>query len=182
MGEPSGSYRALSERGERGTPPQRLHPAEHVRQDEGGIAMLKGIPSVLPPELLKILMEMGHGDTIVIGDGNFPHAAMAKRLVRCDGNGVPKLLDAVLRLMPLDSYSEYQVGLMEVVPGDPCKPVIWDEYREIINRYEPVNNRIEMIERFAFYERAKEAYAVVTSSELALYANIILRKGVVTEE
>lgn len=144
--------------------------------------MLKGIPSVLPPELLKILMEMGHGDTIVIGDGNFPHAAMAKRLVRCDGNGVPKILDAILRLMPLDSYSEYQVGLMEVVPGDPCKPVIWDEYRKIIGRYEPVNNKIEMIERFDFYERAKEAYAVVSSSETALYANIILRKGVVTEE
>ena len=95
---------------------------------------------------------------------------------------VPKILDAILRLMPLDSYSDYQAGLMEVVPGDPCKPVIWDEYREIICRHEPVINKIEMIERFAFYERAKEAYAVVASSEMALYANIILRKGVVTGE
>lgn len=144
--------------------------------------MLKGIPSVLPPDLLKILMEMGHGDTLVIGDGNFPHASMGQRLVRCDGNGVPELLDAILKLMPLDSYSEYQAGLMQVVPGDPCKPVIWDKYKEIIAKYEPENNRnIEMIERFDFYERAKQAYAVVSSSEMALYANIILKKGVVVE-
>lgn len=143
--------------------------------------MLKGIPSILPPELLKILMEMGHGDTIVIGDGNFPAASMAQRLVRCDGNCVPALLDAILKLMPLDSYSEYQAGLMQVVPGDPCVPVIWDEYREIINRHEPQHNQIEMIERFEFYERARQAYAVVSSSETAIYANIILKKGVVME-
>lgn len=144
--------------------------------------MLKGIPSILPPELLKILMEMGHGDTIVIGDGNFPHAAMGQRVIRCDGNSVPDILDAILQLMPLDSYSEYQAGLMQVVPGDPCKPVIWDTYKSLIAKYEPENNRnIEMIERFAFYDRAKEAYAVVSSSEMALYANIILKKGVVKE-
>lgn len=143
--------------------------------------MLKGIPSVIPPELLKILMEMGHGDSIVIGDGNFPGASMAKRLVRCDGNSVPKILDAILKLMPLDSYSDCQVGLMAVVPGDDVKPVIWDEYKKILAEHEPVNNKIEMIERFDFYERAKEAYAVVTSSETALYANIILKKGVVLE-
>ena len=145
--------------------------------------MLKGIPSVLQPELLKILREMGHGDTIVSGDGNFPGAAMAKRLVRCDGNGTAEVLDAILKLRPLDSYSQYQAGLMEVVPGDNVVPTIWEEYKDIIARYEPAGNRnIEMIERFAFYERAKEAYAVVTSSELALYANILLRKGVVTED
>jgi L-fucose mutarotase len=144
--------------------------------------MLKGIPSVVQPDLLKILMEMGHGDTIVIGDGNFPGAAMARRLVRCDGNGGAQMLNAILRLMPLDSYSDCQVALMEVTPGDPYKPEIWEEYKGIINRHEPVNNKIEMVERFAFYERAKEAYAVVTTSELALYANVILRKGVVTEE
>ena len=143
--------------------------------------MLKGIPSILQPKLLKILMEMGHGDTLVIGDGNFPGAAMAKRLVRCDGNGVPEILDAVLKLFPLDAYSEYQAGLMEVVPGDDVKPVIWDEYRAIIDKYENTNNKIEFIERFKFYECAKEAYAIITSGETALYANIILRKGVVTE-
>lgn len=143
--------------------------------------MLKGIPSILSPELLKILMEMGHGDSIVIGDGNFPGASMAKRLVRCDGNSVPAILDAMLKLMPLDSYSDFQVGLMAVVPGDPVVPTIWDDYKTIINSHEPVNNKIEMIERFDFYERARDAYAVVTSSETAIYANIILKKGVVLE-
>ncbi len=140
--------------------------------------MLKGIPKVLPPELLKILMEMGHGDTIVLGDGNFPGAAMAQRLVRCDGIGTAELLDAVLQLMPLDSYSDYQVQLMAVVPGDDCVPVIWDEYKQILAKHEPVHNKIEMTERFAFYEHAKQAYAVVQSGESALYANVLLRKGV----
>lgn len=144
--------------------------------------MLKNIPSIINPDLLKILMEMGHGDTIVIGDGNFPAASMAQRLVRCDGNGTAEILDAVLKLMPLDPYSEYQAGLMQVVPGDTVKPVIWDEYKKIIAKHEPETTRnIEMIERFEFYEKAKQAYAVVSSSETALYANILLRKGVVTE-
>ena len=143
--------------------------------------MLKGIPKVLPPELLKILMEMGHGDYIVLADGNFPGAALAQRLVRCDGHGVPEILDAVLKLMPLDPYVEKPVALMEVVPGDNVVPVIWDTYREIIKKYEPENNGIDNIERFAFYEKAKKAYAVVMTGESALYANIILQKGVVVE-
>lgn len=141
--------------------------------------MLKGIPSIIPPELLKILMEMGHSDEIVIGDGNFPAAGIAKRLVRCDGHSVPAILDAILKLMPLDTYVDAPVALMEVVPGDPVVPVIWDEYREIIKKYQDV--KIEYVERFAFYDRAKEAYAVVTTGETALYANVILKKGVVIE-
>ena len=140
--------------------------------------MLKGIPSILPPELLKILMEMGHGDTIVIGDGNFPGASMAQRLVRCDGIGASALLDAVLQLMPLDSYAEYQVQLMEVVPGDNYVPEIWENYKQIIGKHEPVHNKIGYTERFAFYDCAKQAYAVVQSGETALYANLLLRKGV----
>ena len=140
--------------------------------------MLKGIPTVLPPELLKILMEMGHGDTIVIADGNFPGASVAKRLVRCDAAGTCAVLDAVLQLMPLDRYVERPAGLMAVAPGDDVKPVIWDEYKTIIQKHEPVHNKIEMIERFAFYERAKQAYAVITTGETALYANVLLQKGV----
>ncbi|HHY83202.1 MAG TPA: L-fucose mutarotase [Clostridiales bacterium] len=143
--------------------------------------MLKGIPSVLSPELLKILMEMGHGDEIVIADGNFPAASIAQRLVRCDGHGVPVLLDAILKLFPLDSYVEHPVILMEVVPGDPVKPVIWDEYRAIVKKHDENAADFEHVERFAFYERAKKAYAVVATGEKALYANIILKKGVVTE-
>ena len=142
--------------------------------------MLKNIPTILSPELLKTLMEMGHGDEIVIGDGNFPAAAYAKRLVRCDGHSVPELLDAILTLFPLDAYVPCPAALMEVVKGDTAPtPVIWDEYRRIIEKHEPVNNQIEYIERFAFYERAKEAYAIIATGESAIYANIILKKGVV---
>lgn len=144
--------------------------------------MLKGIPSILPPELLKVLMEMGHGDEIVISDGNFPGASIARRLVRCDGHNVPELLDAVLKFFPLDPYVTAPVALMQIVPGDKVETPIWDEYRKIIKKYEPVSNSIENIERFAFYERASKAYAVVTTGEKALYANIILKKGVVIEK
>ncbi|NJD03813.1 MAG: fucose isomerase [Ruminiclostridium sp.] len=143
--------------------------------------MLKGIPSVLPPELLKILMEMGHGDELVIGDGNFPAASMAQRLVRCDGHNVPELLDAILKLFPLDTFVEAPVSLMQVVPGKEVETPIWDVYREIVTKYEPLNNKIEEVERFAFYEKAKKAYVIVASGEKALYANIILKKGVVME-
>ncbi len=141
--------------------------------------MLKNIPKILSPEMVKILMEMGHGDEIVIADGNFPSEAIGQRVVRCDGHGVPALLDAIMQLFPLDTYTEKPVMLMEVVPGDPVVPTIWDEYKDIINKYEPENCKIEMIERFAFYERAKTAYAVVATGEEAIYANIILKKGVV---
>ena len=141
--------------------------------------MLKGISPVISPELIKILMEMGHGDEIVLADGNFPAAANARRLVRSDGNGVPELLDAILKLFPLDEYVSQPVALMEVVPGDPYQPVIWDEYRKIVSANEPKFSDFEYVERFAFYERAREAYAIVASSEKALYANMILKKGVV---
>jgi L-fucose mutarotase len=143
--------------------------------------MLKGIPSILPPELLKILMEMGHGDELVISDGNFPAASMAQRLVRCDGHNVPEILDAILKFYPLDQYSEAPVALMQVVPGDTVETPIWDVYKEIVNKHEPKNNKFENVERFAFYDRAKTAYAVVSTGEKALYANIIIKKGVVVE-
>lgn len=141
--------------------------------------MLKNIPKILSPELLKILMEMGHGDEIVIADGNFPAEAVGRRVVRCDGHGVPELLDGIMQLFPLDTYTDKPVMLMEVVPGDPVVPTIWEDYKAVINKYEPENCKIEMIERFAFYERAKTAYAVVATGEGAIYANIILKKGVV---
>ena len=142
--------------------------------------MLKNIPSVLTPELLKILMEMGHGDEIVIADGNFPGASIARNLIRCDGHGVPVILDAVMQLLPLDQYVEQPVALMQVVPGDNVVPTIWDEYKDIINKYDPdgMKNGFDMVERFAFYERAKKAYAVVMTGESDIYANIILKKGV----
>ncbi len=141
--------------------------------------MLKNIPSVLSPELLKILMEMGHGDEIVIGDGNFPAASVAQRLVRLDGHGVPEILDAILQLMPLDTYIEAPVALMNIGEGDELPP-IWETYKNIVTEKEG-DKTIEKIERFAFYDRAKKAYAVVATGETAIYANIILKKGVVKE-
>lgn len=146
--------------------------------------MLKNIPSILSPELLKLLIEMGHGDEIVIADGNFPAASVAletvsQQLIRLDGHGVPEVLKAILQLMPLDGYTDRNVSLMEVVPGDPVKTPIWDEYRQIINATEESEkfDDFEYIERFAFYGRAKKAYAIIATSESAQYANIILKKG-----
>ncbi len=142
--------------------------------------MLKGIPAILSPDLLKVLMEMGHGDELVIADGNFPSASVASRLIRCDGHGVPEILEAVLKFFPLDGYVESPVALMQKVEGDKTGTPIWDVYKSIVGKYEPVHNKIEFIERFAFYEKAKKAYAVIATGEKALYANIIIKKGVVT--
>lgn len=139
--------------------------------------MLKGIPSIMSPELLKILMEMGHGDEIVIGDGNFPAQSMGQRVVRLDGHGVPEVLEAVLALMPLDQYVEKPAALMSTVQGDP-EPPIWDTYAKIIKKHEGKCD-FNMVERFAFYDRAKLAYAVIATGESEIYANIILKKGVI---
>src|SRR5574344_1669111 len=117
--------------------------------------MLKGIPDIISPELLKILDEMGHGDEIVIGDGNFPAASNAKRLVRADGHGVNELLDAILKLFPLDPYVESPLMLMQVTPGDNVDPVIWKDYQKTAARYGDF--KFSEIERFAFYERARDA-------------------------
>ena len=143
--------------------------------------MLKGIPKIISPELIKTLMEMGHGDEIIIADGNFPSAACAQRLIRCDGHNVPELLEAILKFYPLDTYSEDNVSLMSIVPGDKTVPVIWNDYFDIIKSCDTSFKDFTYVERFEFYERAKKAYAVIATSEAALYANIILRKGVVIE-
>jgi L-fucose mutarotase len=144
--------------------------------------MLKNVPPILSPDLMKTLMEMGHGDEIVLADGNFPAASVARRLVRCDGHGVPELLEAVLKFFPLDIYVDQPVALMAVVPGDKTKPTIWDTYRAIVKNSGERFADFDFGERFAFYERAKQAYAVVATSEKALYANVILKKGVLREK
>jgi L-fucose mutarotase len=141
--------------------------------------MLKGISPVISPDLIKVLMEMGHGDELVIADGNFPAASLAQRLVRADGLGCAVLLDAILSIFPLDAYVDKPVALMAVVPGDPYKPVIWDDYRTIVQKHEMSFNDFAYVERFAFYERTRKSYAVLATSEMALYANIILKKGVI---
>lgn len=140
--------------------------------------MLKNIPGVLSPDLLKILMEMGHGDEIVIADGNCASAALAKRLVRLDGHNVVPVLDAILTLMPLDAYVEEPVTLMSLVEGDTQIPAIWDEFKNTIKAHEE-DIGIDFVERFDFYDRMRNAYAVIATGETAIYANIILKKGII---
>lgn len=144
--------------------------------------MLKGIPKILSPELLKVLCEMGHSDRLVIADGNSPSESMGKnaKVIRCDGHGVPELLEAILTVFPLDTYVENPVSLMQVMPGDNVETPIWDEYKEIISKYDERGEKaIGQTERFAFYDDAKTAYAIIATGESALYANIMLQKGVV---
>lgn len=140
--------------------------------------MLKGISKIMSPELLKILYEMGHGDEIVIADGNFPAASNAKRLIRADGIGAAAMLEAVLELLPLDQYDDNNFVLMEKCEGDPADTSIWDEYKVILGKHEP-KAKVSFEERFAYYERAKKAYAIVATGEEKQYANIILKKGCV---
>ena len=144
--------------------------------------MLKGIPKILSPELLKVLCEMGHSDRIVIADGNFPAESMGKGavVIRMDGHGTCEILEAILQVFPLDTYVEHPVNLMQVMPGDPVETPIWERYEEIVKKAdERGKNVIGQIERYSFYEEARKAYAIIATGESALYANIMLQKGVV---
>ena len=140
--------------------------------------MLKGIPKILSPELLKVLCEMGHGDELTIGDGNFPGHTNAKVEIRMDGHNVPEILEAILKVMPLDTYVDHPVMLMAKVPGDTVETPIWDDFARIVEKHQP-GTKIGHIERFQFYDAARKCYAVVSTGETALYANVILQKGVV---
>jgi len=127
---------------------------------------------------------MGHSDRLVIADGNFPAESMGKDaiVIRMDGHGTTEILDAILQVFPLDSYVEHPLNLMEVMPGDPVETPIWENYEKIIAKHDSRGgSAIGQIERFAFYEEAKKAYAIIATGESALYANIMLQKGVVTE-
>ena len=143
--------------------------------------MLKGIPPILSPELLKVLCEMGHSDELTIADGNFPGHTLGKKVIRLDGHGVPEVLDAILQVFPLDTYVEKPVTLMSVVKGDNVKTPIWDTYKEIVSRHDSRGSDcFEEIDRFEFYEKTKNrSTVVIMTGETAIYANIILKKGVV---
>ncbi|XP_067014838.2 fucose mutarotase [Anabrus simplex] len=148
---------------------------------------LKGIPTIISPELLHVLSSMGHGDEIVIADANFPTASVCRagpREVRADGHGGAQLLQAILKLMPLDHH-ETPVTLMAIEPQDAARGVkapIWDVYSSIVAQSEGDTVVFDKIDRFSFYERAKRAYAVVQTGEVALYGNIILKMGVIEEK
>ena len=143
--------------------------------------MLKNISPLLSPDMLKVLCEMGHGDRLVLADANFPSASMGKNAIvlRADGHSATDLLDAILQLFPLDTYVDHPVSLMQVMPGDSVKTPIWDEYKAIVARYDARGGKaFDEVERFAFYEEAKQVYAIIATGEKALYANLILQKGV----
>ncbi len=147
--------------------------------------MLKNIPPIISPELLSVLNEMGHSDRICIGDGNFPGSSIANAegaiLLRADGHGVPELLDAILQLIPLDEYVETPAMIMQVAAQDAGMEIpIIDKYKEIVAKYDDRGaDAFGAYERFEFYEQAKKCYCVIQTGETAVYANIILQKGVV---
>ncbi len=140
--------------------------------------MLKGISPLISPELLEVLARMGHGDEIVLADAHFPGETMGRRVVRADGLRIPDLLDAILPLFELDAYVDDPLVMMAAVEGDTLDPSVEEAYRAAIDRHAPDAPPIARIERFAFYERARAAFAVVMTGETAKYGNIILTKGV----
>jgi len=140
--------------------------------------MLIGISPVIGPELLSVLYRMGHGDEIVLADAHFPGESAGKRVLRADGIQVTSLLDGILPLFALDTYVHSPLIMMEAVPGDMLDPEVENSYRVVVDKHWPKTPPIQRIERFAFYERSREAFAVVMTGETAKYGNIILKKGV----
>ena len=140
--------------------------------------MLKKISTLFSPELLATIYSMGHGDEIVLADAHFPGDTMNENVIRADGLKIDALLDAILPLFALDSYVDDPVVMMQVVEGDEADPTVEASYRAAIDKYAPETPAIALIDRFAFYDRAKSAFAVVMTGETRKYGNIIIKKGV----
>ena len=142
--------------------------------------MLKGVPAIIPPELLKALCEMGHGDEFTIGDANFPARSYSDNIIRMDGHKIPEILDAILELIPLDQYVDHPLTVMEIPPEAGIDKPITDRYAEIATRHDGRDDLLEYVERFSFYDRVKSrSLFVVMSGETEIYANIVIRKGVI---
>ncbi|MDB4491742.1 L-fucose mutarotase [bacterium] len=140
--------------------------------------MLKGISPLISPDLLATLCRMGHGDEILLADAHFPGHSIHPAALRADGVSILPLLDAILPLFALDTYDEAPALMMETVPGDTADPNVAASYQEALKKLAPEAPPIRKLERFAFYERAKQAYAIIVTGDTAKYANIILKKGV----
>jgi L-fucose mutarotase len=140
--------------------------------------MLKGISPLISPELLETLSRMGHGDEIVLADAHFPGESINSKVIRADGLKIPDLLEGILPLFELDSYVDHPLVMMAAVEGDQLDPKVEESYLERIQKTNPNVPPIERIERFAFYERAKKAFAVVMTGETVKYGNILMVKGV----
>ena len=144
--------------------------------------MLKNLDPLLTPDLLQVLRAMGHGDEIVIVDANYPAESAGPQVVRLDGVDATRALDAVLSVMPLDEFVPEACWRMEVVGAPEAEQPIFDEFRSIVAKREGPQFKLASLERFAFYERARECFAVVATGERRLYGNIILKKGIVRPE
>ena len=144
--------------------------------------MLKNVSPLLSPELLYTIAAMGHGDEIVLADGNFPAESMGERVIRADGHSVPAILEAILTLFPLDTFVDSPAAVMQPVEDSANEPPVWSDYRDLMAAAELREIVLERVERFAFYERAREAFAIVATGETALYGNLILKKGVVIHD
>lgn len=140
--------------------------------------MLKGIPEIISPELIKVLMEMGHGDKLVIADGNFPAYRCGEKIIRCDGVAITEILDAILHLFPLDLKVQKPVTLMKI-NADEVQPKVWELYKIIISKNHKVEYEFDYIDRFEFYKKAKESYAIIATTDTSFKGNIILEKGIV---
>ncbi len=140
--------------------------------------MLLGISPLFSPELLAVLYRMGHGDEVVLADAHFPGETYGKRVLRADGLKIPALLDAILPLFVLDTYVESPLIMMAAVAGDQLDPAVEASYRQAVDKHWPNTPPIQRIDRFDFYERTRQAFAVVMTGETAKYGNIILKKGV----
>lgn len=141
--------------------------------------MLKGIPPAISPDLMNVLMRMGHGDDLVLADGNFPAETNARSLVRADGHSMTAMLDAILRVFPIDDFVETPVLVMNPVDPREPEPPIWNEFRRLLTKHERRPILLTPVDRFQFYDLAKKAFAIVSTGETAIYANLILKKGVV---
>ena len=139
--------------------------------------MLDGVSPLLSPDLLATLCRMGHGDEIVLADAHFPGEDLARRLLRADGVAIAPLLDAIAPLFPLDAYVPAPVAMMAAVAGDELDPRVETSYRATLERHRPGFGAIERVERFAFYERTRGAFAVVITGDTAKYGNVLLKKG-----
>ncbi|AHG78583.1 L-fucose mutarotase [Mannheimia varigena] len=140
--------------------------------------MLKGIHPAISPELLKTLAEMGHGDELVLSDAHFPAHSIHQKVIRADGLSVATLLEGISVLFEFDQYVEAPLAMMQAVLGDSLDPSVEERYLAAIAKVNGTVPKVERVERFAFYDRAKTAYAVVITGELAKYGNIIIKKGV----
>lgn len=137
--------------------------------------MLINIDPILSPDLLHALRAMGHGDEIALVDANFPGTSTAERLIRLDGISIGQATQAVLSVMPLDDFVEVPAVTMEVVGSPDEVPPAVAELRAIVGD----KGACGTVERFGFYARAKQCFAIVQTGETRLYGNIILKKGVV---